>query len=189
MDDISLVEKVLSGDINAFEAIIDKYEEAIFRFIYSIVGQKEVAEDLCQETFIKVYNKLNLFNKEAKFSTWTYQIAKNTTIDYIRANSKIEKVSSDCLEIAKSSEESPEDIVEFKDTKSGVEQFIKTLDPVDKKILSIRYNAAEITFKEIAEILNMNLSTVKKRYYNIYNKYKSFTKPSKSYKGSDAYEL
>lgn len=188
MDDISLVEKVLSGDINAFEAIINKYEEYIFRFIYSIIGNKEVSEDLCQETFIKAYNKLNLFNKEYKFSTWIFQIAKNNTIDYIKTNSKIQKVSAECLNMVRSNEEGPEEVAEFKDTKSGVEEFIKTLDPIEKKILSIRYNSAELTFKDIAEVLDMNISTVKKRYYNIYNKYKIFTE-RKNYKGSDVYEL
>lgn len=174
MDDISLVERVLSGDINAFELIIDKYEDAIFRFIYSIIGQKETSEDLCQDAFIKAYNKLNLFNKEAKFSTWMYQIAKNTAIDYIRSNSKVKIIPSEALNNAESNYDKPEDVAVFNDTKTDVEEFIRTLEPIDKKILAIRYNCSEITFKDISEILSMNISTVKKRYYAIYKKYSDF---------------
>ena len=83
-EDIRLIKGILNGDVKCFEALINKYEMKILKFIYYKVGQKEVAEDICQEVFITAYNKLNTFKYDYAFSSWLYTIARNKCIDYGR---------------------------------------------------------------------------------------------------------
>ena len=85
-EDIEIVKSILMGNTELFEIIVNRYEIGIQRYIYNMVRNSETSEDLTQEVFISAYNKLYTFNKEYKFSTWLFQIAKNKTIDYIRKN-------------------------------------------------------------------------------------------------------
>ncbi len=176
MEDLELVNKVLKGDIDSFEKIILKYEKMIFNFIYNIINEREASEDLTQEVFISAYNKLYTFNKKYKFSTWLYQIAKNKSIDYIRKRDKEKQISMENMEITPDRGESPGEIVEYKELKQSIENFIGTLDDKNKQILLLRYIYDKFTFNDIAEMVGMSQAAVKKRYYSIYEKYKKHTK-------------
>ena len=113
------------------------------------------------------------FNKEYKFSTWLFSIAKNKSIDYIRKNKK--KVETSYFqETVSSTSLSPEDFVDLMETKRNILEFIKSLNEIDKQILLLRYTKDKITFQQIALILNIPESTIKKRYYNLHDKYESF---------------
>lgn len=174
MEDIELVSRVLKGEIESFDQLIIKYELSIMRLIYSIVGDRETAEDICQEVFISAYNKLYTFKQKYKFSTWLHQIAKNRAIDHIRRQKKIKQISIDYIENSPSSDDSPEKIVEYRELKKSIEDFILTLDERDKQILYLRYSNQSLTFTDIADILDLNQSTVKRRYYRIYDKYEQY---------------
>jgi DNA-directed RNA polymerase specialized sigma24 family protein len=141
-EDIDIVKSILMGNTELFEIIVNRYEIGIQRYIYNMVRNSETSEDLTQEVFISSYNKLYTFNREYKFSTWLFQIAKNKTIDYIRKNNILD--------------------------------FIKCLNEIDRQILFLRYTKNKITFQQIALILNMPESSVKKRYYRIYDRYELF---------------
>jgi RNA polymerase sigma-70 factor, ECF subfamily len=171
--DIDIVESILLGNTKLFEIIIERYEIAVQRFIYNMVGSRETSEDLTQDVFISAYNKLYSFNKEYKFSTWLFCIAKNKAIDYIRKNKKKVKIEY-CEESISSTSQSPENFVEFMETKKNILAFIKSLNETDKQILLLRYTKNKITFQQIALILNIPESTIKKRYYRLYDKYESF---------------
>lgn len=172
-EDIDIVLSILSGNTELFEVIIIRYELGIQRYVYNMVRNPETSEDLTQEVFISAYNKLYTFNKEYKFSTWLFQIAKNKTIDYIRKNKK--KIELEYFDgIVSSNVQSPEISVEFMETKDNILAFIKCLDEIDRQILLLRYTRNKITFQQIALILNMPESSVKKRYYRIYARYELF---------------
>ena len=174
MDDQQIVQRILEGDAQAFELIINRYEKSIVRFIYQMIKNKETAEDLTQEVFIMAYNKLYSYRQEYKFSTWLYSIARNKTIDFIRKDSKVKNISIDELGPITSKESSPEEKAEFKEFKKAIESFIETLDIVDKQILTLRYSREELTFNDIADMLDMSLSSVKKRYYKIYDRFENY---------------
>jgi RNA polymerase sigma-70 factor (ECF subfamily) len=172
-EDIDVVKSILMGNTELFEIIVNRYEIGIQRYIYNLVRNSETSEDLTQEVFISAYNKLYTFNKEYKFSTWLFQIAKNKTIDYIRKNKK--KVELEYFDrIASSVAQSPENFVEFSETKNNILEFIKCLNEIDRQILLLRYTKHKITFQQIALILNMPESSVKKKYYRIYDRYELF---------------
>lgn len=164
MEDKDLVESILHGNIEDFETLMRKYEMIVARFIYNMIKDKQIAEDITQEVFITVYNKLELYNNSNKFSSWILQIAKNKCIDYIRKHKKVNESNIEEIYTLKDTKSTPEQIAEFNETKKEVEMFIDGLDEVDKQIILLKYTK-DITFDQIAEILDMNLSAVKRRYY------------------------
>lgn len=174
MEDKDIIEHVLQGEALYFEYIIDKYEIPILKYIYSFIGDRTMAEDLCQETFISVYNKLYTYNNINKFSTWIYSIAHNKSIDYLRKATKSREIAIDNIKDSLSKEKSPQEIVEYKETLDSIEGFIKNLDIIDKQILYLRYAHPDTSFKDISNMMGMNESTVKKRYYRLYDKYEVY---------------
>jgi len=173
-DDLKLVEEVLKGNIDSFNILVHKYELSILRFTYNTLKDKEAAEDITQETFITLYNKLYSYNKDYKFSNWLYQIARNKCIDYMRKYKRVYEANVEEVGELVSKEVSPEQSAEFKETKRLVETFVKNLNDIDRQILIMRYSNDNMTFIDIANILNMTESAVKRRYYKARDSFKEF---------------
>lgn len=175
VEDIILVNNVLKGDVRSFELIVEKYQVNILRFVYGMLKQKEASEDITQEVFITVYNKLDMYDNKYSFLNWILQIAKNKTIDYTRKYRKVFESDIDEAYDISSAEMGPEESIEFVETKEKVEKYLRTLDEIDKQIVVLRYTE-EITFKDIGEILNITETTVKRRYYKVRDGFKVFCK-------------
>ncbi len=88
-EDKYLVEKAIQGEIEAFEMIIQKYQQPLLNYIGRMVGERELALDFTQEVFIKTYSSLHSYKPQFKFSTWLYRIASNFIIDYWRKKSML----------------------------------------------------------------------------------------------------
>lgn len=172
-EDLKLVLEILKGNIDSFNILVNKYELSILRFIYNNVRDKEAAEDITQEVFITVYNKLYTFNKEYKFSNWLFQIARNKCIDYMRKYKRVYEANVEEVEIM-SRDISPEQNAEFKEVKKLVENFIETLNDTDKQIILLRYSNEHMTFTDIAEVLSLGESAVKKRYYKTRERFREY---------------
>lgn len=166
-DDLELVEEILKGNMDAFNIIVNKYELSIFKFVYNMVRSREAAEDITQEVFITIYNKLYLYNKAYKFSNWVFQVARNKSIDYVRKYKRVYESSIEEYENLSSYKNEIEDTAMYDELISTIVKFINTLSQEDKQILYLRYNNEELTFKDISEVLNLTESTVKRRYYKI----------------------
>ncbi|MBI3626421.1 sigma-70 family RNA polymerase sigma factor, partial [Candidatus Uhrbacteria bacterium] len=91
----ALLAKIKRGDLNAFEQMLFIYEKSIFNHLYRLVGHRQDAEDLTQETFIKVYRKAEQINPEANFRAWLYKVATNTAYDWLRQKKKLGEVLVD----------------------------------------------------------------------------------------------
>ncbi|HCQ91262.1 MAG TPA: hypothetical protein DIU45_18055 [Clostridium sp.] len=172
-EDINLVNNVLKGDVDSFNTIVSKYELMVLKFVYNMLKQKEASEDITQEVFITIYNKLYMYDKKFKFSNWILQIARNKTIDYIRKYNKTYETNIDEAYDLSSKEMSPEQIAEYKETKEDIKEYIDSLNEDDKQILILRYSE-KLTFSDISELLKMTESTVKRRYYRIRENYKTY---------------
>ncbi|MBU5591798.1 sigma-70 family RNA polymerase sigma factor [Clostridium sp. MSJ-4] len=172
-EDLKLIKEILNGNVDSFNIIVNKYQSLILKFIYNMIKDKEAAEDITQEVFITVYNKLYMYNSKYKFSNWILQIARNKCIDYIRKYKRVYEANIEEVIGLASKEPSPEQKLEFKELKTNVERFINDLGDIDKQILILRY-AEELTFLDIAEIMNMSESAVKRRYYKSRDKFKAF---------------
>ena len=87
-DEQELIARAQNGDTEAFNPLVYKYQQKIYNLIYRKVGDRETAEDLCQEVFLKAWQALPNFKEQSVFYTWLYQIAFNCSIDYIRKRNR-----------------------------------------------------------------------------------------------------
>ncbi|MGL4730390.1 MAG: RNA polymerase sigma factor [Clostridium sp.] len=172
LEDINLVNSVLEGDLESFDAIVDKYGQAVYGFVYKLIKDIHLSEDITQEVFITVYNKLHLYNSRYKFSSWILQIAKNKTIDYMRKQKNIKEQSIEKIQDIKDNMMLPEEFVEYKETYEGLIEYINSLEEEERKIIFFKYKEKQ-TFSYISKILKIPESTVKKRFYKIREKYKN----------------
>ena len=89
-EDNQLVERFLAGDGAAFEVLVRKYLKPLYRFVFSLVGDAQTAEDIVQETFIKTWKRASTFDRHKHFKTWIYTIARNTAVDFLKKKKNIQ---------------------------------------------------------------------------------------------------
>ena len=166
--DSLLIREYMNGNETALEKLIDKYKSRIYSFIYSKVLDKDVAEDIFQDTFIKVILTLksDKYNDEGKFLPWVMRIAHNLSIDYFRANKRMQTVS----ETVGYSEDynifdflgNCDECSETKLIKTQIDHDLRhlvTLLPDDQKeVLELRI-FKDLSFKEIAEETDVSINT------------------------------
>jgi RNA polymerase sigma-70 factor (ECF subfamily) len=166
-DDISsLLERAKNGDRAAFKAVISLYQRKVFLLAYSMLRNREDALDVVQETFMRLYQKLDAYERQKNFQGWLLQIAKNLCIDYYRKhNSRRREMGSDKpiddLKIAASDPES-------NPVSSEVRQvFLRSLDKLGDRQRTVfmmkHYNGLE--YREIAQVLRISVGTVKSLHF------------------------
>ena len=159
-----LIERAKNGDLEAFEALIIDYEQLVYNIIYRLMGNPEDTYDLSQETFIKVYTKINQFDGTSKFSTWLYRIATNTCLDELRRRRGKETFSLDQKIEGEEGSVHPEQenkIVE-KEKAQIIQKALSEVNEKNREVLVLR-DIQQLSYDEIAEILKISLGTVKSR--------------------------
>ncbi len=168
--DEQIVERALSGDADAFGEIVNRWERRIFALAYGMLGREEDARDATQETFISAFRNLRNFRGDAKVSSWLHRIAVNQCITKQR-RAKVrgempldDENDSDGTSFFASARESPAVEVEQKQQTIIVRRAINALPPELRQVVVMK-EFEELTFQEIAEVLDLPLSTVKSRLY------------------------
>ncbi len=181
--DIDIVKRALDGEQDAYNILLKKYRGAIYSLVYKMVKNREEAEDLVQETFIKAFSALGTFNAQYAFSTWLFKIASNNCIDFLRKK-RLQTMSIDKPTEAKDgpiTKELPDPIInpeaELIDTerKSIIEIAIDSL-PSKYRIAILMRHKEEKSYEEIAEALDVPLGTVKARIFRAREKLKKHLK-------------
>ena len=167
--DEELVAAFQDGDASAFDQLVRRWDRRIHGAIYRVVGADDDARDLCQEAFLKAYRGLSTFKREARFSSWLYQIALNVCRDRLRRRRGRIAVSLDEIDEGsdarlRASTPSPLDLVEARDLSRMVEAAMATLSADEREVIVLKEYQG-LTFPEIAETLEVPLSTVKTRLY------------------------
>jgi RNA polymerase sigma-70 factor (ECF subfamily) len=167
--DEDLVAAFQEGDLSAFDALAERWQRKIQGAIYRVVGRGEDAKDLCQEVFLKAYRALGTFKREARFSSWLYQIALNACRDRLRRRRGRTHLSLDDLDDAGERPlavggPSALDLVEARDVSRLVEIAMAELAPEQREVIVLK-EYQDLTFLEIAEVLDVPISTVKTRLY------------------------
>ena len=166
--DEELVDACLAGDGAAFGVLVGRWERKIHGAIYRILGSEEEARDLAQETLFKAYRGLRCFKREARFSSWLYQIALNLCRDRMRRRRGRTLVSLDELDEAATgyaaAAPSALELVEARDVCRAVAAAVADLPREQREVIVLK-EYQELTFVEIAEILDVPISTVKTRLY------------------------
>jgi RNA polymerase sigma-70 factor (ECF subfamily) len=168
--DEQIVERALTGDAEAFGEIVKRWERRIFALAFGMLGREEDARDVTQETFLAAFRNLRAFRGEAKVSSWLHRITVNQCITRqrrakVRNESALEtEEEKNASSFAAPLRESPARVVETWETTSAVRLAVNTL-PIELRQVVVMKEFEELTFKEIAEALDVPLSTVKSRLY------------------------
>ncbi len=167
LNDSEIISKVLSGDQAAYAALVDRYQNYVFTLVLRMVKNREDAEEIAQDVFIKAYKYLADFRGASKFTTWLYTIVNNTSITFLRKK-KLDIHSLDnekVFEVADSRDSGMRaDLVEQKSKQTMVTKAIAMLSSDDAEIITLFYKA-EQSLDEIAGILGLEPNTAKVRLH------------------------
>jgi RNA polymerase sigma-70 factor (ECF subfamily) len=164
VSDNQLIAQFLNGDESGLEQLIIRHQRKVFTSIVLLVKDKELAEDLFQETFIKVIKTLRSGNyqEEGKFLPWVIRIAHNLVIDYFRKNKRMQMVRDteeySVMDSLKLSDENIEDKMITSQISHEVRQLIEYL-PLDQREVVIMRHYGDMSFKDIAECTNVSINT------------------------------
>ena len=149
----------------AYREIEKRYQKKLFTYIYHLVGNREEAEDILQNVFVKMYNNIKRFDTKRKFSSWIYRIAHNEAVNFLKRKSKKQFVSWEDITVSKdkleasSKEISPVDSWIKKETKKEVQDALNRLPGKYREALVLRY-FLDKSYEEISEILGKPINTV-----------------------------
>ena len=164
LDDIALVERAKNGDVNAYEALVQHYQELAFRVAYQVTGNAADAEDAAQEAFVNAYYALGRFRPGAPFKPWLCRIVANEARNR-RTSAQRRTVLAERALVAQSSgdsAQSPEDAAEANEFRSILVETLQRLKEDDRLILAYRL-FFDLSEAEMADALNVPKGTVKSR--------------------------
>jgi len=169
--DAALVAAHISGDGTAFARLTERYTPRIYRFTYRMVGQPQDAEDITQETFVKVWRYSKRYRSNERFQAWIFKIARNTAIDWMRKRKQLvfsdfESAEGDnvLMLTTRDPEPLPDALVAKAQDAALLERVIQKLPAPQREVLLLHYHEY-LSFNEIGHILDKPLDTVKSRHY------------------------
>lgn len=172
-DDIILVKRAQNGDLDAYDELVRRYQERIYNVIYNMTANRDITDDLAQETFIKAFRALKSFKGDSSFYTWLYRIAINKTLNYIKKQKEGISMSLNDMDI---NVEHHPDIVSLISDKTPLREI--SLNELQEKLNAALLKLSEkhrlvvvlhdiegMPHDEIAKILDCNSGTVRSRLF------------------------
>ena len=170
MDERTLIQQAGAGDERAFEQLVIAYQKPIYNLALRMTGNRDDAFDLTQETFLKAWHAISLFQFDSKFLTWLCRIASNTCIDFLRKERRRQTVSLTAMDDLDETyeidvadpDQDPAKIIETAMDRDAVYQALQMLPAEYREALSMRV-MEDMRYEDIAEALNVKPGTVKSR--------------------------
>lgn len=167
--DNRLIENFFSGDETAFNDLVKKYLKPVYNFLYQFVSDREILDDITQDTFIKAWKNLEKFDQDRSLKTWLFTIAKNTAYDYLKKKktipfsffkndegySKLEEISEDKI--------LPDEFLMRTDSAEIIEKKLEKI-PIHYRIILVMHYKDDFSLHEIAQILDIPYNTVKSQH-------------------------
>jgi len=186
LDDSGLVAQFLAGEKRAFGELVSRYQVRLLNFIYRAIGDRDRAEDLVQETFVRVYRHLHRFDQSKKFSTWVYTIASNLAKNELRNRSRNPLVLFQTIRKNWEADHRPlewedntyrpDDLFRKRRLKEMIELAVQRL-PEHHRVVFVLREMEGKTYEEISEITGVNLGTVKSRLNRARNNFAQIIGP------------
>jgi RNA polymerase sigma factor (sigma-70 family) len=168
MDNKLLIKKTLAGNRKAFESIIRQHQRLVSHIVFRMVSNQADREDICQDVFVKVYQHLGSFQFESKLSTWIAKIAYNTCLNYLEKKKVLlfDDISGEerSLESLPGNGTGPDRLAEEKEVSSLLRSEIERL-PVHYRTIITLYHLDRMSYKEIAETMELPQGTVKSHLF------------------------
>ena len=166
INDQVYINKILNGNTNAFTVLVYRYKDLVFTLALRMVKNREEAEEVSQDTFIKVYNSLNRFKGDYKFSTWIYRVAYNTCLDWLKKNKRQEYTVAiyEYTEHQVKTLENALDALEEQEKQLAIKKCLEMLPSEDSFILTLYY-FEELSLDEISKITGLKPNNVKVKLF------------------------
>ena len=173
LSDYELIEKAQAGDRGAFDELYNRYKRRVLNFVYRMIGNRETAEELTQETFVKVYMNLANFKPKGKVSSWIYTIASNLTKNEFRDRKYFHDISLETvlfdeetkmtlLDVIATQKERPDKVVENKELCTKIQEVFDSI-PFHYKQVLILCDLQGASYEEVAHIVGCSVGTVASR--------------------------
>ena len=186
LDDSAVVAAHLANDSQAFEELVERYQRRLLNFVFSTIGDRERAEDLVQEVFIRVHRHLARFDQSKKFSTWIYTIASNLAKNELRNRSRNPLVLFQTIKKNweadhrplqfEDPQNRPDDLYRKRHLRELVDWSVAQL-PEHHRVVFVLRELEGKTYEEIADITGCNLGTVKSRLNRARNRFAQLIEP------------
>lgn len=168
-EDNRLIEEYLAGDSGAFEKLVQKHLKPVYNFLFHLLSDKAILDDLTQETFVKAWKNISRFDREKNLKTWLFTIARNTAWDHLKkkraipfsafedeeGNNRLEQISDNAI--------LPDEILMDADAKIDLEKKLQELPAHYRALLLLHYKD-DLSLQEIAEILKKPYNTIKSQH-------------------------
>ena len=171
--DRDLVERCQRGDLDSYEALVNRYRHRVYGLAYSMLRNEQDATDLSQETFVKAWQAIRGFKRNASFYTWLYRITTNLCIDFVRKRDRRptvpfeEAVDPDAdadVEVPPSNQPLPTDEAQRKELREQIDAALQQLSPEHRAVIQLReYEGLE--YAEIAKVVGCSIGTVMSRLH------------------------
>lgn len=175
-DDI-LINQIMTGDTNAFTVLVDRYKNLVFTLAIRMLKNREEAEEVSQDTFIKVYKSLDKFKGDSKFSTWIYKVAYNNCLDRLKKNKK-ENLNVTIDEFTERNvitiENALDNLLE-EERKQTIQECLQQLPSEDSLLLTLYY-FEEQSLDDISKIVDLTPNNVKVKLFRSRKKLASILK-------------
>ncbi|WP_452225844.1 RNA polymerase sigma factor [Lacinutrix cladophorae] len=161
-----IIQRILEGETKAFAVLVDRYKDLVFTLAMQMVKNREEAEEVSQDTFIKVFKKLQHFKGDSKFSTWIYRITYNTCLDRIKSN----KWKQNTVAINEFTEQEVKTLdnalsnLEATERKQAIHDCLQMLPANDCALLTLYY-FEELSLEEIAKVIGVKANNVKVKLF------------------------
>ena len=156
-----LIARARAGDQEAFRLLFVRFSRPVFQFIYQLVSQRDLAEELTQETFVRAYSNLKQLRDDSRFSTWLFGIGHNVAREFLRARQRqIESLSEEINQSEDTRTISPVDGVLEKELNLAIEKALQELDEERRAIFVLKV-FQQRSYQEIVEITGFSLAKIK----------------------------
>jgi len=168
--DLSLVKRVKKGDYRAFDLLVIKYQSRVIATAFKYVKERQLAEDIAQEAFIKSYKSIDSFREESSFYTWVYRITVNTAKNYLLSSKRRDEVvisdlsQDDSFYPEKLDIDSPQEILKASELRDLIFETLSSLGEETRTALSLR-EFDGLSYEQIAEIVQCPVGTVRSRIF------------------------
>ncbi|OUS02150.1 RNA polymerase [Flavobacteriales bacterium 33_180_T64] len=161
-----LINQIIEGDTNAFSVLVDRYKDLVFTLALRMLRNREEAEEVAQDTFIKAYKSLDKFKGDSKFSTWIYRVAYNTCLDSIKKNKKhlndveINEFTAHQIKTI----DNALDKIEAREREEAIQRCIASLPNEDGFLLTLYY-FDDLSLDEISKIVGITANSIKVKLF------------------------
>ena len=163
-EDRELIQQSQAGDKTAFQQLLERYQASACAIAYNVLNDFELAQDISQEAWIKIYFNIDKFDLTQKFYPWLFRIVTNLCIDYVRSHKKNPKPISEVVEIAGSDSDNPAVTAEGSERQKKVRNLLAKL-PVKYRTVLVLRDIEELPSQKVAEIIKTNDATVRWRLH------------------------